>query len=94
MTPADAIRESRVSIAVDTTYHPPLLYYCSPLSLNEVRAALFKLKIIAFPEALSRLSEKQKPAARSLVPLDKAEATEQWEPVAPKSAVDKLAELS
>jgi len=91
MTPLEAIRESRVSVAYDDFFEP-LVYYCSDLSLEAVRALLVRLGRIEFGEALGKLGDKNTGRA-FLVPLDKAEATENWEPLLPSCAIDKLGDI-
>lgn len=92
MEPAEAIRESRVSIAFDATYEP-LVYYCSTRPLVGVRKVLLELRHIQFGEEVHELGASAVDR-RMLVPLDKAKNTDYWEPLCPSTAVDKLGDLA
>lgn len=91
MTPGEAIQESRIGVAADTTYNP-LLYFCSSHPLEEVRAALDSLPDFD-GRGLEMLGDAGGPGLMILVPLEKAGTTEQWEPLCPRTVIDKLGDL-
>lgn len=94
MSPADAIKASRIGLAIDESYEP-LVFYCSRDSISTVRTHLCRIGQTARARALRLLGEHEAGTIRiQLVPMSDAEKTKTWEPVAPKTAIDDLADLA
>ncbi len=90
MTPFEAVNSSRVEIAEDVVFEP-IRYFTSPRGKGYAAKKLAELGRIPSAGALKSLGGS---GPIHFVEMEQAAKTDNWQPVLPMNAIDKLARIA